>query len=382
MAYDSVDQLQKALTEKVFHYATDSKKAAGRALGTIVEIITYYLLKTWGLNNSISIERKIAEYGNPDITHNVEYSLHPIFKEFNLTFPKDGKTITSNVIWKSIEKNKKDFNLSKFEKSNNTLLSKDQILRNSCTIGISVNSYLVAAIVKENQTSYIVAISEQSHKPFSIFECKRVGVEEGTKKGPQTIEKAKQGAYVARTISSLQKIRLDTGEMYGVIYKADKNIHSKSYYTLLDEVINSDESDLLTHFTLTVGVVSNHGNWFTSSNHNKELKVLNQSYDWLLFLMDKGITEFIEELILEPTRENKIIRDSFLASYTATKKSNQFTKVKMNKNADFQLLSYFNKNLKKIESWFNIITENKKSLDELKSEISILKSKDWINILR
>ena len=31
MSYPSVDQLQKILTEKVFHYAKDSKKAAGRA---------------------------------------------------------------------------------------------------------------------------------------------------------------------------------------------------------------------------------------------------------------------------------------------------------------------------------------------------------------
>ncbi len=46
MTYESVDQLQKALTEEVFHYAKDSKKAAGRALGTIVEIITFYVITT------------------------------------------------------------------------------------------------------------------------------------------------------------------------------------------------------------------------------------------------------------------------------------------------------------------------------------------------
>jgi len=46
MAYESVDQLQKSLAETVFAYADDKKKAAGRALGTLVEIITYYLLKT------------------------------------------------------------------------------------------------------------------------------------------------------------------------------------------------------------------------------------------------------------------------------------------------------------------------------------------------
>jgi hypothetical protein len=89
MTYESVDQLQKALTDEVFHYAKDSKKAAGRALGTIVEIITFYLLKTWKLNNSISIEKRIPEYGNPDITHNVEYSLHPILSECKIQIPND-----------------------------------------------------------------------------------------------------------------------------------------------------------------------------------------------------------------------------------------------------------------------------------------------------
>ena len=54
---------------------------------------------------------------------------------------------------------------------------------------------------------------------------------------------------------------------------------------------------------LTVGVVSNHGNWFTSNNHNKELRVLAQSYDWLLFLTDFGLSQFIERLLLSPTAE-------------------------------------------------------------------------------
>ena len=41
---------------------------------------------------------------------------------------------------------------------------------------------------------------------------------------------------------------------------------------------------MLQKFILTVGVVSNHGNWFTAEDHNKELKVLAQSYDWLMFI--------------------------------------------------------------------------------------------------
>ena len=52
MSYSSVDALQKTLAESVFAYAADRKKAAGRALGTLVEIITYYALCTWGLRNS------------------------------------------------------------------------------------------------------------------------------------------------------------------------------------------------------------------------------------------------------------------------------------------------------------------------------------------
>ena len=39
-----------------------------------------------------------------------------------------------------------------------------------------------------------MALTDLFDEPFAIFECKRVGVEEGMRKGPQRIEKAKQGA--------------------------------------------------------------------------------------------------------------------------------------------------------------------------------------------
>ncbi len=44
MAFESVDALQRILADTVFKYAADRKKAAGRALGTLVEIITFYAL--------------------------------------------------------------------------------------------------------------------------------------------------------------------------------------------------------------------------------------------------------------------------------------------------------------------------------------------------
>src|ERR1700684_655124 len=97
MPYESVDKLQKLLAEEVFQHTKDPKKASGRALGTLVEIITYYLLKTWGLNHHISIERGLAEYGNPEIPHNVEYSLHPILRYTEFSMPKSS-TFTANKI--------------------------------------------------------------------------------------------------------------------------------------------------------------------------------------------------------------------------------------------------------------------------------------------
>jgi NADH-quinone oxidoreductase subunit E len=43
-SYASVDKLQNMLATEVFSYAKDKKKASGRALGTLVEIVTFYTL--------------------------------------------------------------------------------------------------------------------------------------------------------------------------------------------------------------------------------------------------------------------------------------------------------------------------------------------------
>ncbi|MDR3250761.1 MAG: hypothetical protein LBT42_03745, partial [Tannerella sp.] len=300
MGYESVDKLQNVLADNVFSHTKAPKKAAGRTLGTLVEIIAYYLLKTWGLNNHISIERGLEEYGNPDITHNVEYSLHPILRASTVNIGKSKKSITANTILKALEE--KGFDLQGLERKANHLL-RNGILRNACTIAVSDNTFLLASIKTDNGSEWELHIYEQSKKPYSIFECKRVGIEEGMSKGPQTIEKAKQGAYVARTASSLQKIRTETGELHGIIYKSDGSYLIKPFARLMEDVIYSNDSELLRRFILTVGIVSNHGNWFSSENPNKELKVLAQSYDWLLFLTDKGLSEFIDSLLLNPSKQ-------------------------------------------------------------------------------
>ena len=62
MSYESIDVMQLALARDVFGYAKDAKKASGRALGTFVEILTFYLVKAWHLEQFTAIERRLPEY--------------------------------------------------------------------------------------------------------------------------------------------------------------------------------------------------------------------------------------------------------------------------------------------------------------------------------
>jgi hypothetical protein len=381
MPYDSVDRLQGVLTETVFHYAKDKKKAAGRALGTLVEVITFYLLKSWGFEQSLAIERPIPEFGNPDITHNVEYSLHPILGEVDISLRREKLPIGSKHIF--LELPTDSFDLKSFRSLSNTLLSSRKNLRNSCVIAVSDDSHLVATLKTQDFfTEPRISIVEQYRCPYAIFECKRVGVEEGMKKGPQTIEKAKQGAYVAKTVSSLHKVRMLSGELRGLIYRTDEVLYSLPYEQMIREVVSTNDRDLLSHFVLTVGVVSNHGNWFTSDNPNKELKVLAQSYDWLLFLSDDGLAQFVTDLLLEPLPDLGAARDAFLASYTSEKVVNSFTKISMDYSADRVLEAYFRVNEERITDWFNVISPKQFDVKELKRQLSSLRGKNWAEVHR
>ena len=137
--------------------------------------------------------------------HNVEYSLHPSTPLTQIEFDRDTLPITS----RKIAKNEAivELGISADSVKTRALLSNDLVLRNSCTVcdlgDTFINAYLDRLGKSEGQYSVVTL----RRHPFAIFECKRVGVEEGMRKGPQTIEKAKQGAYVARTVSALQNIR-------------------------------------------------------------------------------------------------------------------------------------------------------------------------------
>jgi hypothetical protein len=375
MAYKAVNELQNALADEVFRHTQDKKKAAGRALGTLVEIITFYLLKEWGLGRSIAIERGLQEYKNPDITHNVEYSLHPVMFVEKVRVSRTEAPITPAKIAKFF--GPELAHLRDYEKKGHALLSSSGILRNSCVLGEQDDVVLVGLVDVLNAKTLELDLVGQYRLPYAMFECKRVGVEEGQKKGPQTIEKAKQGAYVARTVSALQKIRTHSGELHGLIAKKDGTLYSKPYAKLIDEIVHCNDPELLRHFILTVGVVSNHGNWFTSDNPNKEMKVLAQSYDWLLFLTDDGLVEFVNDVITTADAKMRPAREAFAASYAAEKKENRFTKVQMDLKADRVLRGYFRANRARIEQWFNIITPKKLAMSKLQEQIAVLSKKNW-----
>jgi hypothetical protein len=377
MPYDSVDALQRALTRDVFHYAKDAKKAAGRSLGTLVEIITFYLIKTWHFEKHIAIERRLPEYANPDITHNVEFTLHPSMPLHTIRLPNTSLPITSRKITNEIDEQEWTSHVKSVQ-----LLSSDRLLRNACTLFEDESQLIVVYLRTVAPKYFTISIRELNPHPFAVFECKRVGVEEGVKKGPQTIEKAKQGAYVARTVSSLQKIRMADGTINGILELKSGKLRCEPYNKFLQLLIQSNDADMLRHFTLTVGVVSNHGNWFTSNDHNKELKVLAQSYDWLLFLSDQGLSEFVQSLLVSPSKKYKPIKTAFKKSYTGQRGINRFTKVQIDLAADLLLQDYFTKNLSAVKQWFNVISPAGRSIPELKQELSNLASKKWNEILK
>lgn len=373
MGYPSVDAIQKALGKELFSDRKDIKKAAGRALGTLVELITYYVIREWGLLPNLTIERGLAEFANDRITHNVEFGLHPIRKRTQIELPIDSYKLPITAAKLMAVAGMKGLKISK-----NQLLSSKRLLRNACVLKEDDDGLVVSHLVRYDGGNGTVDLSILDPNPFAMLECKRVGVEDGAKKGPTTIEKAKQGAYVAKHVSALQKIRGLDGHLYGAMPKKDGTFEIKNLEEELRRLVYDTGAGELEGFVMTVGVVSNHGNWFTSNDPNKELLVLKQSYDWLLFLTDPAIAEFVSDTILSDAAEMEHVKAAFRASYDGGKKLgvNQFTKVRIGLDAHDVLAAYFAKHMRRIESdWFNVLAPAKETMMELKHQLRTLASK-------
>lgn len=366
MSYQSIDAIQNILADTYFFRTNDPKKASGRALGVFVELITYYLLKDWQFQNSLAIETRLPEYGYSNLTHNVEFTLHRCINK-NINIPLgDVSSLSSNKI---ININRLN-TLSGFEKSSSKNIfysSPFWIIKNGAVIGTTSNKLIVAYVDTANDTYKYVILNKC---PFAMFECKRVG-KEGNFKGPQTIEKAKQGAYVAKTVSALQKIVRQDGTTMGVYFDESQKPHIENYEILLKKIITG-EIENIKNFILTVGIVSNHGNWFTNSNKNKELDVLGNSYDWLLFLTDCGLASFVEDILNIPECKNAFSYSYSVNPSTSHKNQNIFTKSCISFEADRAITEYFSKNRRKINSWFTVINQNGKTINDLKKQLKAL----------
>ena len=365
MQPNEIEEVQGRLARSVFSHTHSPRKAAGRALGTLVEIVTYYLLLSWDLKDSISIEVPLKEYANHEISHNVEYALHGIERKYDVRAPTPHihEPITISAIKKSMYKT---HGIDIGEARSGALLSKG-LIRNSCHLSKGRDVRWIANYDSGGK----VTVSMQSPRPYMILECKRVGQDAQHGKGPQAIEKAKQGSYVARTASCLQRIRDPQGNDMGIIY--DGSDYTVAPYDEILQGIIYSEKHIPPDFVLTVGVVSNHGNWFTAERQNKEMKVLAQSYDWLLFLSDHGLARFVDDVVLSGRHKN--IKRAFLKSYAEGKTRNQFTKTRMGLEAHRELESYFSSNAAEAEKWFSVIAPAGCGLDALRNQIDALRTK-------
>lgn len=374
MTYESIDVLQRALAADVFKHSKDAKKAAGRALGTIVETITFFVLRSWNLAPSMAIEQRLPEYGNADITHNVEFSLHPLLKsrEMPLAHGDAGNRVTISSLKKSIPAVKDFFGATPTKTV--TLLDGKGVRRNCAVVARDEDANLFTAQIEPRGEVEVLRLQQLWRHPFAMVECKRVGVEEGQKKGPTTIEKAKQGAYVASRVSALQKVVDHEGRTLGVRFDATGSMQVGPYETALDNLVKEGSLSDLRGLVLTVGVVSNHGNWFTNSTLNKEMKVLRQSYDWLIFLTDHALANFISDTILSTNSEYGAIRQAFMSAYAEGRKGlNAFTKVTMHRDAFDAMTRYVDVQRDSIEGrWFEVLSEGRKHISELRDELQVL----------
>jgi hypothetical protein len=366
--FQSVDVLQNALAGSVFKSTASPKKAAGRALGTLVELVTFYMLRDWGLEDGLAIERGLPEYGNASIRHNVEFTLHPT--RVNETVPR--RNADRSLTCREIDLSLRDYGLELDAAAlrRTARLIGSGLLRHACVFAEEEGAFWVAYMTGDCEK---FEISQLREAPFAMFECKRVGVEEGQKKGPQTIEKAKQGAYVARSVSGLQRIARRDGSVAALVEEIDGRLKTHpDYYAFLQGAIDADDLDALANVVLTVGVVSNHGNWFTAETQNKEMRVLAQSYDWLLFLTDAALAEFIQDVLQGEQDHFSATRDAFVASFGRQGGATRFTKVTVDAEADRELTDYFASE-QPWSRWFNVITPND-HIDKLREDLIRLKS--------
>ena len=81
----------------------------------------------------MAIERALPEYKNPAITHNVEFSLHPILRRQAIPLQEFTLPLTTAKLRRSLDAQK--FAHGDLVAKPAQVLSNDGVLRNACTLG-------------------------------------------------------------------------------------------------------------------------------------------------------------------------------------------------------------------------------------------------------
>ncbi len=112
-------------------------------MGTLVEIITFHLLKAWGLEQSTLIERKLPQYANTEISHNVEFTLYPS-EMVAVDISIEHSFATSITSRKILSKLPPDLCIALMKIKTGSLLSKDGLQRNACVLAEDNETILAA----------------------------------------------------------------------------------------------------------------------------------------------------------------------------------------------------------------------------------------------
>lgn len=155
MAYESVDKLQNMLATEVFKYAKDKKKASGRALGTLVEIVTFYTLCAWELRDYIAIERSVPEFAHPEIAHNVEFSLHPVASTRPITLKPLHLPVTSAKVLRAMGPTPAGF-MNRQE----TLVTTRRVMRNAAVVAERPGGFVTAHLIEMDAKGCAVALTD------------------------------------------------------------------------------------------------------------------------------------------------------------------------------------------------------------------------------
>ncbi len=127
-------------------------------------------MRAWELRDHIVIERSVPEYANPQVVHNVEFSLHPIRHSHHLSVSTERLPVTPAKIARELPQ------LPDGARKTHQLLSTEGVQRNACVIGEGAAGPIVTHVDDLGEISCDLTVCELFAEPFAIFECKRVGV--------------------------------------------------------------------------------------------------------------------------------------------------------------------------------------------------------------